>query len=255
MPGKSSAPALRRTIRLSRSSCLTDFDLYPLVRSSPTVPGLVTRPLCRVTRDLSIARLARRPEVAQEEDIEVHEEELVPRDRGLEGLARVSELGPEHARDGRLRQAHGAHHELRRDLAPWSVLAVAVRERDREEVINEAVRHRDLGRLAEPPSQTVLAPLEPLPIGRAVLAHEELRRLGKAQEVVVERFGQRRLVLEHERRRASYRLDVCFSQAHEGHLLADEAFHVRTRMRGQVLHYDILLLRTAAVGAAIPQMS
>src|SRR6266481_10202539 len=49
MPGKSSAPALRRTTRLSRSSCLTDFDLYPLVRSSPTVPGLVTRPLCRVT--------------------------------------------------------------------------------------------------------------------------------------------------------------------------------------------------------------
>src|SRR6266566_6875152 len=55
MPGKSSAPALRRTTRLSRSSCLTDFDLYLLVRSSPTVPGLVTRPLCRVTPDLSIA--------------------------------------------------------------------------------------------------------------------------------------------------------------------------------------------------------
>src|SRR5436190_17937971 len=128
MPGKSSAPALSRLTRLSRSSCLTDFDVYPLARSSPTVPGLVTRPLCRVTRDLSIAprgqvlhydiwlvwvvviepqslkcRNARpdpqlgRQEVAQEKDIEVHEEELVPRDRGLEGFARVRELGPEHA--------------------------------------------------------------------------------------------------------------------------------------------------------------
>jgi len=77
----------------------------------------------------------------------------------------------------------------------------------------------------------VLAPLETGQIRRPVLAHEELRRLGEAQEVVVERLGERRLVLEHERRRASYRLDVRLGQAHEGHLLADEALHVRARMR------------------------
>src|SRR3989442_8653983 len=137
MPGKSSAPALSRLTRLSRSSCLTDFDLYPLARSSPTVPGLVTRSLCREAGGLSIARRGqvlhyyiwlvwvvvvepqslkcrnarpdpqlRRQAVAQEEDVEVYEEELVPRDRGLEGVARVGELGAEHARDGRLGQAH-----------------------------------------------------------------------------------------------------------------------------------------------------
>src|SRR6266545_5256951 len=157
MPGNSTAPALRRVTRLLRSSCLTDIDLYPLARSSPTVPGLVTRPLCRVIRGLSIER---RQEVAEEQDVQVHEQQLVPRNRGLERLARIGELAAEHARDGRLRQAHGAHHEFGRDLASWPVLAVAVGERDREQVVDEAVRHRDFGRLAEPPSQAVLAPLE-----------------------------------------------------------------------------------------------
>src|SRR3970040_769500 len=176
MPGKSWAPALSRATRLSRSSCLTDFDLYPLARSSPTVPGLVTRPLCREAGGLSIARLARGQKIAQQEDVQVHEQELVPRDGGLEGLARVGELVPEHTRDGRLGQAHGAHHELGRDLASRPVLAVAMGERDGEEVVDEAVGHRDLGRLAEPPSQAVLAPLAPGKLRRRVLAHEELSR-------------------------------------------------------------------------------
>src|ERR1700675_725054 len=144
MPGKSWAPALSRATRLSRSSCLTDFDLYPLARSSPTVPGLITRPLCREARGVSIARLTRGQEVAQQQDVQVHEEELVPGNGGIEGLARIAELAPEHTRDGRLRQAHGAHHELGRDLASRPVFAVAVGERDGEEVVDEAVGHRDL---------------------------------------------------------------------------------------------------------------
>src|SRR3972149_17562 len=126
MPGKSWAPALRRATRLSRSSCLTDFDLYPLARSSPTVPALVTRSLCREAGGLSIARLPRGQGGAQKEDVQGHEQELVPRDGGLEGLARIPELVPEHVRDGSLGQAHGAHHELRRDLASRPVLPVAV---------------------------------------------------------------------------------------------------------------------------------
>src|SRR3970040_1951457 len=122
MPGKSWAPALRRATRLSRSSCLTDLDLSPLARSSPTVPALVTRSLCREAGGLSIARLARGQEVAQKGDVQVHEQELVPRDRGLEGLARIPELVPEHVRDGGLGQAHGAHHALGRGLASRTVI-------------------------------------------------------------------------------------------------------------------------------------
>src|ERR1700687_5040466 len=106
MPGKSGAPALSRLTRLSRSSCLTDFAVYPLSRSSPTVPGLVTRTLCREGRGLSIARPARGQGVAQQADVQVHEEELVPGDGGPEGLARVGHLLAEHARDGRLGEAH-----------------------------------------------------------------------------------------------------------------------------------------------------
>src|ERR1700682_2514397 len=161
MPWKSGAPALSRLTRLSRSSCLTDFEVYPLVRSSPTVPGLVTRTLCREGRGLSIASLARGQEVAEQEDVQVHEEELVPGDDSLEGLARVGHLLAEHARDGRLGEAHGAHHELGRDLASWPVLAVAVGQRDGEEVVDKAVGHRDFRRLAEPAREAVLAPLDP----------------------------------------------------------------------------------------------
>src|SRR5262245_4584081 len=37
MPGKMASPRWSRAMRLSRSSCLTDRDRYPLLLSSPTV--------------------------------------------------------------------------------------------------------------------------------------------------------------------------------------------------------------------------
>src|SRR6185436_10967902 len=40
MPGRNGSPFERRAMRLSRSSCLTDFGRYPLWRSSRTVEGL-----------------------------------------------------------------------------------------------------------------------------------------------------------------------------------------------------------------------
>src|SRR5690242_21248243 len=105
MPGKSGAPALRRVTRLFRSSCLTDLLVYPLARSSPIVLGLITRTLCRVVRDVSIAVAPRRQEVAEEEHAELDEEELVPRRHRFQRLARIGELVAEHGGERALGQA------------------------------------------------------------------------------------------------------------------------------------------------------
>src|SRR5262245_37932896 len=126
MPGKSGAPAFSRVTRLSRSSCLTDLLLYPLARSSPTVPGLVTRTLCRAGSGLSIASLARREEIAQQEDAQLNEQELVPGRGCLERVPRVAELVFEDAGERALGQAHCSHHEFGWDLAAGAVLAMAV---------------------------------------------------------------------------------------------------------------------------------
>src|SRR5215467_6657950 len=227
MPGKSGAPALRRVTRLSRSSCLTDLLVYPLARSSPTVLGLVTRTLCREVCGLSIAVASRRQQVAEEEHAELDEEELVPRRHCGERLARVGDLVGERA----LGQAHGAHHELRGNLAARPVLAVAVGEGHGEAVVHEAVRDGHFCRLAEPAAETVTAPLDTRAIRRAVLGEEELRGVGELEEVLVEGGGERGLVLENERRGAPDELHVFLVQTHEGHLLPHEALHVCAGMR------------------------
>src|SRR5215831_13332487 len=160
MPGKRGASALRRVTRLSLSSCLTDLLVYPLARSSPTVLGLVTRTLCREAPDVSIAGPARRQKVAEQKHAELDEEELVPRRHRLQRLARIGDLVPEDGGERALGQAHGAHHELRGNLAARPVFAVAVGERHGEAVIDEAVSDGHLGRLAEPAPETVAAPLD-----------------------------------------------------------------------------------------------
>src|SRR6266849_6385239 len=177
-----------------------------------------------------MAAARRRQHVAEQQDVELDEEDLVPRGGRLEGLARITQLGLEDAGQRGLRQAHRADHELRRDLAAGAVLAMAVRERDAEEVVDEALVDGDLGRLLEPAPQAVLAALDALAVGLSLLTKEELRRGGELEEVLVERGGERRLVLEHERRGAADQSDVLGAQADEGHLLPDEALHVRARM-------------------------
>src|SRR5215831_2170047 len=231
MPGKSGAPALRRVTRLSLSSCLTDLLVYPLARSSPTVLGLVTRTLCREVPNLSIAGLARRQEVAEKEHTELDEKEFVPRCHGFQRLARVSDLVGEHGGERALGQAHGTHHELRGNLAARPVLAVAVGEGHGEAVVHEAVGDGHFCRLAEPAAETVTAPLDARAIRRAVLGEEELRRVGELEEVLIEGGGDRRLVLEDERRGASDELHVFLVQAYEGQLLSHEALHVCAGMR------------------------
>src|SRR5215468_6342429 len=223
MPGKRGASALRRVTRLSLSSCLTDLLVYPLARSSPTVLGLVTRTLCREVPNLSIAGLARTQEVA--------EKEHVPRCHGLQRLARVSDLVGEHGGERALGQAHGTHHELRGNLAARPVLAVAVGEGHGEAVVHEAVRDGHFCRLAEPAAETVTAPLDARAIRRAVLGEEELRGVGELEEVLVEGGGDRRLVLEDERRGAPDELHVFLVQAYEDHLLSHEALHICAGMR------------------------
>src|SRR5262245_8604730 len=56
MPDRKRAPLFRRAMRLSRSSCLTDREAYPLLRSSATVRGLAMTPLCDRSRRESIER-------------------------------------------------------------------------------------------------------------------------------------------------------------------------------------------------------
>src|SRR5215472_7478516 len=231
MPGKRGASALRRVTRLSLSSCLTDLLVCPLARSSPTVLGLVTRTLCREAPDVSIAGLARRQEIAEQKHAELDEEELVPRRHRLQRLARIGDLVAEDGGERALGQAHGAHHELRGNLAARPVLAVAVGERHGEAVIDEAVSDGHLGRLAEPATETVAAPLDARAIGSPVLGEEELRSVGELEEVLVEGGGECRLVLEDDGRRAPDDLHVLLVQPHEGHLLPHEALHVRAWMR------------------------
>src|SRR5262245_21726684 len=231
MPGKSGAPALRRVTRLSLSSCLTDLLVYPLARSSPIVLGLVTRTLCREVPDLSIAAASRRQQITEEEHAELYEKEFVPRRHCCERLARVGDLVGEDGGERALGQTHGAHHELRGNLAARPVLAVAVGERHGEAVIHEAVGDGYLRRLAEPAAEAVTAPLDARAIRRAVLGEKELRGVGELEEVLVEGGGERRLVLEDERRGAPDELHVFLVQAHESHLLPHEAFHVCAGMR------------------------
>ena len=141
MPGKMRSPRSSLRMRFWRISVLTERGAYPLCRSSPTVLGLVMPRLTMRRGPLPVnARFARGQEVAQQEDVQVHEEELVPGDGGLEGLARICRAwAGARERAGRLGKVHGAHHELRRDLASRPVLAVAVGQRDGEEVVDEAV--------------------------------------------------------------------------------------------------------------------
>src|SRR5215471_12619695 len=184
MPGKSGTPALRRVTRLSLSSCLTDLPVYPLARSSPTVLGLVTRTLCRDVPNLSIATASRRQQVTEEEHAELDEKEFVPRRHGLQRLARVGDLVGEDGGERALGQAHGAHHELRGNLAPRPVFAMAVGERYGEAVVHEAVGDGHLRRLAEPAAEAVTTSLDAGAIRRAVLAEEELCGVGELQEVL-----------------------------------------------------------------------
>src|SRR5262245_33460392 len=181
MPGKNGAPALSRATRLSRSSCLTDLPSYPLARSSPTVPGLVTRTLCREGSGLSIASLARGQQISQEEHAQLDHEQLVPRGGGLERLARVGERALEHTRERTLGQAHRAHHELRGNLAAGAILAMAVGQRNGQAVVHEAVGDGDLRRLAEPATETVAPPLDARAVRRAVRRQEELRGGGELE--------------------------------------------------------------------------
>src|SRR5215510_3352370 len=174
MPGKSGAPALRRVTRLSLSSCLTDLLVYPLARSSPTVLGLVTRTLCREVPYLSIAGLARRQEVAEQKHAELDEEELVPRRHRFQRLPRIGDLVAEDGGERALGQAHGAHHELRGNLAARPVLAVAVGEGHGEAVVDEAVGDGHFGRLTQPATEAVPASLDARAIRGAVIGEEEL---------------------------------------------------------------------------------
>src|SRR5438552_838196 len=127
--------------------------------------------------------------VAQQQHVELDEEDLVPRGGRLERLARIAQLGLEYAGQRGLGQAHRADHELRRDLAAGAVLAMAVGERHAEEVVDEALVYGDLGRLLEPAPQAVLAPLDALAVGCSVRSQEELRRRGELQEMLVQRRG------------------------------------------------------------------
>jgi hypothetical protein len=160
----------------------------------------------------------------------MHEQQLVPGGGGAQGLARIGDLGLEQGRQRRLGEAHGADHEVRRDLAPGTMLTVTVGERDTEKVVDETLLDHDLRRLPEPPSEAMLSALDSLPIGRAVLVQEELRRGREREEVLVQRSCQHPLVRAHERRGAPDQGDVSVAEPGEGHLLSHETLHVRARV-------------------------
>src|SRR6188474_3497248 len=114
-----------------------------------------------------------RQHVADQQDVQVDQHELVPGRRGVQRLARIGELGLEDSRQRRLGEAHGTDHELGGNLAAGALAAVAVGERHAEDIVGGALARRDLRRLAKPPGEAVLPPLDALAVGRAVLFHEE----------------------------------------------------------------------------------
>ena len=181
----------------------------------------------RLARPTSRGR--RRQEVPEQQHVEVDEQELVPRRRGVERLARVGELRLEDSGQGRLGEAHRADHQVRRDLAAGAVLAMAVGERHAEQVVRDALA-RDHLPSPEPPREAVLAALDAIAVGRPVLAQEEPGALGEREEMVVEGRGQRRAAGQHERRRFPDQRDVLVAEADEGHLIPHESIHVGARM-------------------------
>ena len=94
----------------------------------------------------------------------------------------------------------------------------------------------------------MLAPLEAGQIGRPVLAQEELRRLGEAQEVVVERFGERRArgVARNLQRaaRGHHRRGRCHELEAVPHGLAARDFHRHGARQRALFEYH----RTHALG-------
>src|SRR3990167_3715711 len=106
---------------------------------------------------------------------------------------------------------------------------MAVREPDGQQIVGGLGRQRGLRRRPEPPPEAVLAPLEALGVGRAVLAEEEARARGEPEEVVVQRRGERGLAGEHERRGAPDRGEIGLAELDELRQLPDEAWQVRRR--------------------------
>ena len=99
----------------------------------------------------------------------MHQQELVPRQGRLESLVQVATLSLQEARKRRLRNAHRSDHKLRRHFPAWTKGTMAVRQAHGQEVVDEVVRHGDLGSFTQPAPQAMFPPLEPLRIWRAVV--------------------------------------------------------------------------------------
>ena len=81
-----------------------------------------------------------RQQVADQQDVQVHQHELVPRRRGVECLARVGELGLEDSCQCRLGQAHRTDHELGGNLAAGAGSAMAVGDGHAEDIVRRPPR-------------------------------------------------------------------------------------------------------------------
>ena len=95
-----------------------------------------------------------------------------------------------------------------------------------------SVARGDLGGLLEPAGQAVLAALDAGAIRRSVRGEEEARGGREAEEVLVERAGQRGLVLEHRRRALADHHRVGLGEPHELGQLAQVSLEIRPREPG-----------------------
>src|SRR5262245_23983311 len=110
-----------------------------------------------------------------------------------------------------------------------TVSTMAVSEADRQQVVAELGRQGGGRPLAQPAAQAVLSALEPVGVGRTVLAQEEAGSGGQTQEVVVEGGRDRGLLGQDERRGAANGREVVVVEGDQRLQLAQEPLDVGGR--------------------------
>src|SRR5262245_52980556 len=97
-------------------------------------------------------------------------------------------------------------------------------------MIDEVVRHGDLGSFTQPAPERMFPPLEPLRIWGAIIFEKEARRGGEFEKVFVERGRNRLFVSEYGGCRAPDRGHVPVGKLDKLHQLANETLHVGSWM-------------------------
>src|SRR5215831_3582102 len=160
----------------------------------------------------------------------MYQQELVPRQGRLEGLAQVATLSLQEARKSRLRHAHRPDHKLRWYFAARTKGTMAVRQAHGQQVIDEVMGHGHLSRFTQPAPEAMFAPLEPLLIWSAIFFEKETGRGGEFEKVFVEGCRQGLLMSQYDGRSTTNRGHVRVAKLGKFHEFADKPLHVGSWM-------------------------